>query len=211
MEATVYNQEGKVQGKVMLPEFLFNQPLNNDLLYQVVLSYRANQRKPLAFTKDRSEVRGGGKKPWRQKGTGRARHSSIRSPLWKGGGLTFGPRQKEYHWKKKINQKMKKAALRIILSQKLRDKEIKIIDKIDLKKPKTKEMDAILHKIFPDHKKKSIILLLENGQADIKRSAKNIPYLSCLPVKDINPLSLLNSKYLLLPVKSLSVLEKILS
>jgi len=211
MEATVYNQKGKAEGKVKLPEILFNQPLNNDLLHQVVLSYQYNRRKPSAFTKDRSEVRGGGKKPWRQKGTGRARHGSIRSPLWKGGGVTFGPRLKERHLKKKINLKIKKAALRIILSQKLRDKEIKIIDKIDLKEPKTKEINAILQNIFPDKKKKTIILLLENKQVDIQRSVRNIPYLNYLTVKDINPLSLLNSKYLLLLAKTLPVLEKTLS
>lgn len=211
MEITVYNQEGEKKGKVTLPEALFNQPLNNDLLYQVVISYQHNQRKPFAFTKDRSEVRGGGKKPWRQKGTGRARHGSIRSPLWKGGGVTFGPRQKEQHWKKKINSKMRKAALRVILSQKLRDKEIKIIDKIDLKEPKTKMMNAILQKIFPDKIKKTVLLILEDKQLNIKRGARNIPYLSYLTAKDINPLSLLNNKYLLLTVKALSALEKILS
>ncbi len=211
MKAAIYNQKGEEVRKIDLSDKVFNQKVNNDLLYQVVLVYQANRRKPVAFTKDRSEVQGGGKKPWRQKGTGRARHGSIRSPLWKGGGVTFGPRQKEYNRKKKINSKMKKAALRMILSQKIRDKEVKIVDKIVVEKPKTKEVSTILENIFPLQKKSSILLLLDNNQINLKRGARNIPYLSYLPVQDINPLSLLNHKYVLVSMEAIPLLEKILS
>src|SRR3989338_4393818 len=123
MEAKVYTQDGKESGKVKLPEDVFNLPWNSDLVHQVVVSMESNARVTVAHTKDRSEVSGGGKKPWKQKGTGRARHGSIRSPLWIGGGVTHGPRN-EKNFKKKINKKMKIKALYVVLSEKLRNNEI---------------------------------------------------------------------------------------
>jgi len=208
MKESLYNQKGKVIGEIELPESIFTQPLNKDLLHQVVLSLRCNQRKPLAFAKDRAEVRGGGKKPWRQKGTGRARHGSIRSPLWKGGGVTFGPRLKEQNLKRKINLKVKKAALRMIFTQKLNDEEIKFIDKIVLKEPKTKEVNTFFQALLPGKKQAKTVLILEGKHEDIKRGTRNISHLNYMTADNMNLLDLLNNKYLFIVSAAIPVLEK---
>jgi len=208
MKAEVYNQKGEVVEEMEVPQNIFDVAFNSDLVYQVYKSLLSNQRKPLAFTKDRSEVRGGGKKPWAQKGTGRARHGSIRSPIWKGGGVPFGPRQKEENWKKKINKKMKTASVKIILSQKLKDKEIKIIDKFELKEIKTKEFFNVLKQIFKKDITKSILVLLDKKEQNFKRAVKNIPKIEIANVSDVNILNLLNNKFVILSKEALATLEK---
>ena len=208
MKIEVYNQKGEVIEEVNLSQEIFGLNFNQDLVYQVYKSLLSNQRKPLAFTKDRSEVRGGGKKPWAQKGTGRARHGSIRSPIWKGGGVTFGPRQKEENWKKKVNKKMKTASVKIILSQKLKDKEIKIIDKFEPREIKTKEFFNVLKQIFKTDITKSILVLLDNKEQTLKRVFKNIPKVEIANVSDVNILNLLNNKFVILSKDALATLEK---
>src|SRR3989338_9588952 len=146
MNLPLYNQQAENIGKVELPDNVFGLPMNGDLLHQVVVSQMSNKRQNVAHTKERGEVRGGGKKPWRQKGTGRARHGSIRSPIWKGGGVTFGPR-KERVFKKKINKKMARKALFLALSSKVKDKEMIVIDGIAFNSWKTKEMAVVVNKI----------------------------------------------------------------
>ncbi len=146
MKVKVYNQEGKEVGSAELPKEIFEVPMNADLVHQVAQAQFANMRIVHAHTKDRSEVRGGGKKPWRQKGTGRARHGSIRSPIWIGGGVTFGPTNKR-NFKKKVNKKMKRKALFIALSSKAKDDEIILLDELKLKEPKTKEMAGMLRRM----------------------------------------------------------------
>src|SRR5258706_11147552 len=138
MEFPLYNQEAQQVGTIELADGIFGLPLNQDLLYQVVTSQVSNQRQVLAHAKGRSEVRGGGKKPWQQKGTGRARHGSIRSPIWRGGGVTHGP-SNERDFSKKINKKMARKALLTVLSAKARDNEIILMDEIAFSQPKTKE------------------------------------------------------------------------
>jgi len=208
MKAEVFNQKGEAVEEIEVSQNIFDVAFNNDLVYQVYKSLLSNQRKPLAFTKDRSEVRGGGKKPWAQKGTGRARHGSIRSPIWKGGGVPFGPRQKEENWKKKINKKMKTASVKIILSQKLKDKEIKIIDKFELKEIKTKEFFKVLKQIFKKDITKSILVLLDKKEQNFKRALKNIPKVEIANVSDVNILNLLNNKFVILSKEALATLEK---
>src|SRR4030043_2412895 len=128
----IYNLEGEKTGTIKLSEKIFGLKINNNLIYQVINVQLANKRKHLAKVKDRGEVRGGGRKPWRQKGTGRARHGSIRSPIWRGGGVTFGP-TKNRVFKKKINKKMRRKALFMVLSAKAKEKLIIVLDDLELK------------------------------------------------------------------------------
>src|SRR3989338_8140113 len=132
---SLFNHKGEKVGETALPKFLFDRKVSPALVHHVVVAQRSNQRKPIAHTKDRSEVSGGGKKPWRQKGTGRARHGSIRSPQWRGGGTVFGP-QKEKIYHAVFPAKMKKQAMRVALSAKARDGEIFVLEGINLPEPK---------------------------------------------------------------------------
>ena len=146
METQVYNQTGKSVGTVSLPESIFGVPWNADLVHQVVLGMQANARTPIAHTKTRGEVRGGGRKPWKQKGTGRARHGSTRSPIWVGGGVAHGPRN-DKSYAQKINKKMKAKALYTVLSEKLRKGEVLFLEEISLPKMKTKDAVAIVNSL----------------------------------------------------------------
>jgi len=147
MKIISYNQEGKKDKEIILPKEIFEVPMNLDLVHQIVVSQMASKRQIPAHAKDRSEVRGGGKKPWRQKGTGRARHGSIRSPLWKGGGVTFGP-TKNRVFKKRIPKKMRRKALLMVLSAKAKNNFLIVLSELKLEKTKTKTISQILKK-FP--------------------------------------------------------------
>jgi|TARA_Y100000310_G_scaffold162451_1_gene162439 large subunit ribosomal protein L4 len=217
MESKVYNQEGKEVGKVGLPESVFNVPWNDDLVHQVVVSQEANKRTGTAHTKDRSEVSGGGKKPWRQKGTGRARHGSIRSPLWRTGGVTFGPR-KEKDYSKKINKKVKAKALYTVLSQKLKDGEIVFVDEFLFNEPKSKQARETLKSLskitglkdLPTKRKNAALVVLGTRNENAVRSFQNFPSIDIEEVRNINTHDVLRHKYLLIshPKDSVAVLEK---
>ncbi|OGN00349.1 MAG: 50S ribosomal protein L4 [Candidatus Yanofskybacteria bacterium RIFCSPHIGHO2_02_FULL_41_29] len=210
MEVNLYNQSAKNVGKVKLPDAIFGLPLNKDLLYQVVTSQMANKRQNIAHTKDRGEVRGGGKKPWRQKGTGRARHGSIRSPIWKGGGVTFGPR-KERVFKKKINKKMARKALFLALSSKVKDKEMIVIDGIAFNSWKTKEMAVVVNKISElfSSKHSSLLLVTDKKMGDtIERVSRNLPRVDVMEAKNLNALDVIARKNLVILKDSLNVIEK---
>ena len=208
MKAQIHNFKGEVLKEIEISEDIFGKKINNNLLHQVYTSLLSNQRKPLAFTKDRSEVRGGGKKPWRQKGTGRARHGSIRSPLWKGGGVTFGPRTKERDLKKKINKKIKKDAIKMVLSQKFRDGEVKIIENINLKEYKTSQMDKFFKSLLKIEKKFPKVLFLIDSKNDIlKKSTKNLSYVKIMNSENIDLIEILSNKYLVISEDILPILE----
>lgn len=208
MKAPVYNSKGELKEEIELSSAVFGKELNNNLVYQVYKNLLSNQRQPLAFSKDRSEIKGGGRKPWVQKGTGRARHGSIRSPLWKGGGTTFGPRTKEQNTKRKINKKVRQEAIRMVLSQKLKDGEVKIIEEIKLEKPQTNTLDKFFKNLFDKKEKLSSILLVINSkERDFSRSVKNLAYIKVINAENINLIDLLNNKYLLLSRSVLSTLE----
>jgi len=171
----------------------------------------ANRRKIVSYTKNRSEVAGGGKKPWAQKGTGRSRHGSIRSPIWRKGGVVFGPR-KEKIFKQKINKKTRIKALFMVLSQKVRDNEVLVLDKIELKEAKTKIIAEILKKLGAFGK--SIILSLEKNpknkeeQKKIILASRNISRIKLLPIEDLNALDLLRAKFLVLTKSGINAISQ---
>ncbi len=200
MKETIYNQKGEEISKTDLPEDIFGLELNSDLVHQAVVAQAANARKVIAHTKDRSEVRGGGRKPWRQKGTGRARHGSSRSPIWRGGGITFGP-TKERNFSKKINKKMKRKALFMSLSSKLRDKELILIDSFKLNEVKTKEMSQVLNNLskkIEKDLKKGVLIISPKSDQNIIRASKNIPKTKISRADSLNVLDVLSYKHLLI-------------
>ena len=214
MKTDIYNQKGEKAGSLELPKAVFGLPWNDDLMHQVVVSAQANKRAPIAHTKGRGDVSGGGKKPWRQKGTGRARHGSIRSPIWVGGGVAHGP-TKEKDYSKKINKKMNKKAIFTALSQKLRDNEILFLDKIVLGRTKTKDAAEILKSVskikgfekLAAKRKNKALLALPKKDAEAIRSFRNIPGMEIFETRNLNVLDLLTYKYLIIsnPKESLAV------
>jgi len=208
MEADVYNQQGEKTGTVLLPKDIFGVKLNSDLLWQVVFSQSASRRKATASTKTRGEVRGGGKKPWRQKGTGRARHASIRSPIWRKGGTVFGP-NKERIFRKKINNKMRKSALFMVLSTKAAKNLIFILDNLILEKPKTKLMFEILKKLSTKNKNKGPkLIILPKLEKNIVKAARNIPGVGIIEARNLNALDLLSCKNLIMLKDSIKVIKE---
>ena len=203
----VHNLQGESIGKIELPENIFNVEINDDVIYQAVNAQLANNRQNIAHTKDRGDVRGGGKKPWRQKGTGRARHGSIRSPLWRGGGATFGPRN-EKNFSIKINKKIRQKALLMALTSKVRDKELIILDDIKITEPKTKLMAGIISKNFQKGNKSGILMAIPQKNENIITASKNISNLKAILADSLNVLDLLSFKYLLLDKQSVTVIEK---
>lgn len=216
LKADIYNQEGKVVGNITLPENVFALPWNADLMHQVVIGFQANERTPIAHTKDRGEVRGGGRKPWRQKGTGRARHGSIRSPLWRGGGITFGPRN-EKNYSKKINRKMRVKALYIALSKKLHDREVLFVDTLTLTSPKTKDAKTIISALSKvsgfgtmlSKKHNSALIALQGKDTAVEKSFNNIGNMYVDEVRNLNALKVLAYKYVIItkPKEAITFLE----
>jgi large subunit ribosomal protein L4 len=195
MTIDIYNQQNNKIDVMELPDRIFNVKWNPDLVHQAVSAQLANKRSPLAYAKGRSEVRGGGKKPWKQKGTGRARHGSIRSPLWKGGGVTFGP-LKERVFAKKINKKMKQQALFSVLSRKMKDNELKVIDKFDDAMKKTKEWEKFLENMT-DLKFSTLLIPAISGK-NIHRAIVNIKNVGAIGPHSLNVHDLLRYKNIIL-------------
>ena len=204
MKTIIYNQEGKEVGQLSLPREIFEVAPNPDLIHQVVISQMANRRKPIAHTKNRAEVSGGGRKPWPQKGTGRARHASIRSPIWIGGGVTFGPR-KEKKFKKKIPKKMKRKALFMVLSAKAKEGLLIVLENLTLEKINTKSMLNILNKLLS--KNQSSLIALPKVDEKVILSARNIPKVETIEARNLNVLDLLSFKYLIMPKDSIKIIK----
>lgn len=202
--AKVYNQEGKEVSEIKLNEAIFGLPWNADLVHQAVRTYMANQRQVVASTKTRAEVSGGGRKPWRQKGTGRARHGSIRSPLWKGGGVTFGPTTKR-NFKLKINKKMAHKAFLIALSAKAKDNEILFLDDLKITSAKTKEMARIVAN-FPQIKTGLVVLSEKNDM--LKNASRNLSKLEAVNINNLNIFNVLKHQYLIFTKSAIEYLNK---
>jgi large subunit ribosomal protein L4 len=205
MKISVYNQEGKETGNTLLPKEIFDVKINPSLVQQVVVSQMANRRQVLAHAKNRGEVRGGGRKPWRQKGTGRARHGSRRSPIWRGGGVTFGPR-KDRVFKKKINKKVKRSVLLMVLSGKVKNNMLVVLEDLKLEKAKTKLMIAVLKKL--PCKEQSALLVLPKMDKNLIIAAKNIAAIETIQAKDLNALDLLSFKYLIMPKEAIKLIKE---
>jgi len=210
MKISVYNQSGEIVGQTLLPKGIFDIEINSDLLWQVVRSYTSNQRQGSAHTKTKGEVSGGGKKPWRQKGTGRSRHSSIRSPLWRGGGTVFGPRNDKV-WKQKINKKMARKSLLMALSSKAKEENIVVLEDLKLNEVKTREVAKIIANLrtkIVNFKKAKTLVVLSNFDKDLIRAAKNIVDLKTIEARNLNALEILSFKYLLMTKDTISALKK---
>lgn len=200
----VYNLDGKKIEDIELSDSVFGLSANNDLIHQVYVSLLGNKRQVLAHTKNRGERAGSGIKPWRQKGTGRARVGSLRTPTWRGGGVAFGP-TKDRNFKKKINKKMNAKAIAMVLSGKLRDREIVVLDKLELANQKTKEMAAALKKL---KLKGSVLLGFSIKEKNLMRFSRNLPKVKNIATDQLNVLAMLESKNLIMSKESVKYLEK---
>lgn len=193
-KTNIYNLEGKVISSASLPSAIFGQPVVHDLIYQIVVAYQANKRQSVANTKTRGEVSGSGKKPWRQKGTGRARAGDIRPPHWVGGGVAHGPRSTVV-WRKKISKKMRQKAILIALSEKYRENRFIVVDKLKLKNHKTKTAVAFLEKLPIDEG--SILILLAKNEPFIQLAFGNLPFGKVTTVGSLNAYDILKHDWLI--------------
>jgi len=226
IKVNIYNQKAEQVGDLKLADEVFGVKANEALVHQVMVTQMSNERQVLAHTKGRSEVRGGGKKPWRQKGTGRARAGSIRSPIWKGGGVTFGP-TKDRNFKKNINKKMKQKAMLMVLSDKVKSNVLVILDKLEMKEFKTKVFNKMLmgleKKVLKTSRqqtlqgggqtankksKRSILIINDKKSEKTKYSGRNLVGVEIINLENINILDLLKYQNVILTVEAIKVLEK---
>ncbi|TDI85919.1 MAG: 50S ribosomal protein L4 [Chloroflexi bacterium] len=205
MKAEVFNIKGEKVNTAELPKAIFEAEIKPDLMHQAYLRQLANARLGTHKTKTRSEVAGGGRKPWRQKGTGRARHGSIRSPIWVGGGAAHKPQPRDYS--QRMPRKMRRAALRSALSVKAGDKQITVLDELNMAEPKTREMTEILKALAGDE---SALILLPAKSENVEKSVRNIPKAKVLHASYVNVRDLLHYDRLIMPIGSIEVLQKYL-
>lgn len=203
MKFPVHNLKGEKIKDIELPESVFGLKPNDSLLHQVYVSQYANRRKVLAHTKDRAERAGSGRKPWRQKGTGRARVGSVRTPIWRKGGVVFGP-TKDRNFKKDVPKKMNRKALRIVLSGKIKDKEIAIVDSLKIKEVKTKLMKQAIGAL---KLKGSVLFGFSKDERLTKRAVRNLPKVDSIDTENLNVFDVLNHKYLVMSEEGIKFLE----
>ncbi len=206
MKVKVYNLEGKEIGELSLKKEIFGIKIKPEVVHQVFKSAMNNQREPWADTKSKGEVRGGGKKPWPQKGTGRARHGSIRSPLWRGGGVIFGPRSVR-NYKEKINKKMRRLATRMCLADKVKNGAFLVVENFSFSEPKSKLFAAFLS-VLP--KSKSYLVLTRGKDENVLRMTRNLKRVKTIRAEDVNVLDLLSKQAVLLSRDAAKNLEETL-
>ncbi len=215
MDATLYNIKGEKAGKVEIPANIFGLSWNADLVHQVVVGMQANARMGNAHTKGSGDVRGGGKKPWAQKGTGRARHGSSRSPIWKGGGVSHGPRNTTI-FAKSISQQMRQKALLVVLSRKFKDGEIVFVDSLEMSEPKAKNAKVVLSALSKEFailgtkKSNAALIAIPSAHKPTMKSFANFGNVEMVEVRNINPVSVLSAKYLVIsdPAAAFEILGK---
>lgn len=200
----VYDIKGKKVSDVELADSVFGIEPNETIVHTVLINYLANQRQGTQSTKTRSEVRGGGKKPWRQKGTGRARQGSIRAPQWIKGGIALGPKPRSYKYR--VNKKEKRLAIRSILSSKVLEKELTVVDKLELKEIKTKTMVKALADLKVEGK---TLIILPTNNKEVQYSSRNIEGVKTIVANNINVFDLLKYNKLILPLETVKKIEEV--
>ncbi|MCH8939897.1 MAG: 50S ribosomal protein L4 [Chloroflexi bacterium] len=207
MELSLKNMQGAIVGSIEVSDAVFDTPLNKALIHQVMVAQLANKRTGTHSTKTRAEVRGGGRKPWRQKGTGRARQGSIRSPQWRGGGVTFGPKPRDYS--QATPKKMRRAAIKALLSQKVRDGEITVVEEFVLPAFKTQEVLKALAGLEIATSTKTLVVNNANSQKDLWQACHNLQRVKSIPAAILNTIDLLNYDHLVLSVEAVRRIEEL--
>jgi large subunit ribosomal protein L4 len=203
MELDVIDHQGTPVEKVAVADKTFGAEVKPHLFYQVIRMQLANRRRGTASTKTRGEVSGGGRKPWRQKGTGRARQGSTRSPLWRGGGVAFGPRLRDYTYK--LPKKVRRAALCSALSMKTQEGLLKVIDRLDIPAPKTRQMVSFLKNLGVT---RAVVILLADDNPNVQLAARNLPAVKVLRIEGVNIYDLLAYDYLICTREALMKLQE---
>ena len=201
---TLYNRDGEQAGEVEVQAGLFAASINEGALYHAAAAQRAGRRRGTAATKGRSFVRGGGAKPWPQKGTGRARHGSIRSPIWVGGAVTFGPHPRDFGYR--IPKKMRRVALRSALSAKVQEEKLVVVDDFKIEKPQTKALVSLLEKLGTTGK---TLIVTAQPDENIIKSARNLPGVKTMIAPQLNVLDILDHNYLVLSQDALKKVEEV--
>jgi large subunit ribosomal protein L4 len=202
----ILNTENVKVEEVQLQESIFDTDIREHAVYQVVRSQLASRRRGSASTKGRSEVRGGGRKPWRQKGTGNARAGTIRSPLWKGGGVTFGPKPRDYSFS--VPKKMRKVAMRSVLTSKVQESTFLVVDRFEFEKPSTKQMLAVLKKLV--EQPTSVLIALGDWTKTVWLSGRNLPGVRVIHAENLSVYTALQYEYLIVDKTGLSIIEEAL-
>ena len=203
MKTDLYNIKGEVIGDIEIADEIFGIDINEAVVHQAVVTYLSNQRQGTQSAKTRAEVRGGGKKPWRQKGTGRARVGSSRNPVWRHGGVAFAPKPRDYS--KSLNKKMRRLAMKSVFSSKAAEKELYVLDELSFEAPKTKDMAAVLSSL----KIEKTLLVIDGNDINIIKSASNIPTMKCVDVGTLNVYEMLKYDNLLLTKDSLEKIQEV--
>jgi len=206
MKLNVYSPSGEKKEQVFVSTELAEAKGSDKLIAQAILANLNNLRRPIADTKDRSEVSGGGRKPWRQKGTGRARAGSTRSPIWIGGGVTFGPRR-EQNYTRRLPKAMAKKALQIVLAQKIKENKFIVVSEIAFKEIKTAQMQTFLEKLPIEEGK--ILLILSKTNPTVELSAANLKYIKTVQISGVRLIDILNYDYILTDKEGLNKIEAV--